>query len=136
MKIRKYQDSDKEALIRLWRQVFPDEPPHNEPETVIAEKLRIDDLIFVVEENDELLGACMAGYDGHRGWLYSVGVAAEYRRKSVGKDLISHVLSSLKEMGCRKVNIQIRAGNDTAENFYKSIGFIGEDRVSMGIRID
>ena len=135
MNIRKYNNFDKEALVSFWSKVFPDDPPHNEPGKVIAEKLIVDDLIFIVEEEDNIIGACMAGYDGHRGWLYAVAVGTEFRRKGVGKKLVSNVLASLRELGCGKVNIQIRAKNDQAEEFYKSIGFNMEDRVSMGVHL-
>jgi len=70
MEIREFKLGEDNSLINLWKEVFPNDPPHNEPSSVIKSKLEIDDLIFVVIENGELIGACMAGYDGHRGWLY------------------------------------------------------------------
>lgn len=68
MAIRKYQDGDRGSLVALWNTVFPDDPPHNEPQSVIDAKLAVDDLIFVAEWNGKIVGACIAGYDGHRGW--------------------------------------------------------------------
>jgi ribosomal protein S18 acetylase RimI-like enzyme len=79
--IRKYQENDRSSLVELWSTVFPDDPPHNEPSIVIEAKLAVDDLIFVAESNGKLVGACMAGYDGHRGWLYAVAVLEEYRKR-------------------------------------------------------
>jgi hypothetical protein len=35
-------------------------------------------------------------------------------------------------LGCLKVNLQIRADNTQVVDFYKSLGFEIEDRVSMG----
>ncbi len=88
MNIRKYQEADHNSLIDLWSSVFPDDPPHNEPSVVIDAKLAVDDLIFVAEDDGKIVGACMAGYDGHRGWLYAVAVLKEYRRASVGAELV------------------------------------------------
>ena len=136
MNIRKFDYKDKEKLIDLWKRVFPDDPPHNEPGKVIAEKLAIDDLIFVVECDENIIGACMAGYDGHRGWLYAVAVDKEFQRRGVGKELAKYAIASLKKIGCGKVNLQIRAGNSEVEHFYKSLGFKTEDRISMGAHID
>jgi hypothetical protein len=59
--IRKYQNTDRGALIELWKTVFPDDPPHNEPSIVIDAKLAVDDLIFVAEHKGKLVGACMVG---------------------------------------------------------------------------
>lgn len=132
MKIRKYQHQDKNLLIELLKNVFPDNPPHNEPSRMIDEKLAVDDLIFVAEDNGSIIGACMAGYDGHRGWLYAVGVLPQHRRKHIGTQLVNFAMHALKSLGCRKVNLQIRSTNTTVASFYQSLGFAPEDRLSMG----
>ncbi len=135
MRIRKYDPRDRERLAALWQQVFPDDPPHNAPEAVIDAKLAVDDLIFVAEIEGDIIGACMAGYDGHRGWLYAVAVNSEYRRSNIGRELVNTAMQSLKELGCIKVNLQIRASNTQVAAFYRSLGFEVEDRLSMGIFI-
>lgn len=135
MNIRKFQERDRDSLISLWKRIFPDDPPHNEPAQVIAAKLKVDDLIFVAAEVDQIVGACMAGYDGHRGWLYAVAVSPEQRRNGLGTALIATTLEELKRLGCVKVNLQIRSTNSTVAAFYTSLGFAVEDRLSMGILI-
>ncbi|MCH8105493.1 MAG: GNAT family acetyltransferase [Proteobacteria bacterium] len=136
-KIRKFQESDKATLTALWQAVFPDDPPHNEPSLVIEAKLAVDDLIFIAEEDDgEMIGACMAGYDGHRGWLYAVAVSPDQRRNGTGKALVLFAIQALKNLGCKKVNLQIRPTNTEVANFYKSLGFSTEDRLSMGTFIE
>jgi ribosomal protein S18 acetylase RimI-like enzyme len=132
MNIRKFQDQDKAALIALWTRVFPDDPPHNDPSQVIAAKLAVDDLIFVAEHEQQIVGACMAGYDGHRGWLYAVAVSPDLRRKGTGTQLVKAALAELKSLGCIKANLQIRSTNTAVAAFYESLGFAAEDRLSMG----
>lgn len=135
MNVRQFQKSDTDALVQLWERVFPDDPPHNAPAAVIESKLAVDDLIFVAERGGSLVGACMAGYDGHRGWLYSVAVLSENRRSGVGAALVNHATAALKSLGCIKVNLQIRATNSAVAEFYKSLGFEVEERISMGKRV-
>lgn len=130
--IRKYTEPDRSSLINFWQAVFPDDPPHNYPPQVIEAKLAVDDLIYLAKIKSTLVGACMVGYDGHRGWLYAVGVSEQHRRQNIGSTLVKHVLNALKDMGCAKVNIQIRATNSDVVSFYKSLGFTLEDRLSMG----
>ena len=132
MKIRQFCESDRSDLIKLWHAVFPDDPSDNEPSKVIEAKLAIDNLIFIAEHEGLIIGACMAGYDGHRGWLYAVAVCNEQRRSGVGSALVQHAIQALKVMGCIKVNLQIRATNTEVTTFYKSLGFIIEERLSMG----
>ena len=131
MIIRKFNVEEKPALVAFWKRVFPDDPPHNAPSSVIDEKLTVDDLIFVVEEDNKIIGACMAGYDGHRGWLYAVGVSPDCRRQGVGSALVTHACRSLAEIGCTKVNLQIRSTNTQVASFYQALGFDIEDRLSM-----
>jgi len=135
MNIRKFQEKDKSSLISLWQRVFPDDPSHNEPSKVISAKLAVDDLIFVAEQNDQIVGACMAGYDGHRGWLYAVAVSPDLRRSGIGSLLVNAAIQQLKILGCIKVNLQIRSTNTSVAAFYKSLGFATEDRLSMGVLV-
>ena len=132
MKIRQFYESDRSDLIKLWHAVFPDDPSHNEPSKVIESKLAIDNLIFIAEHEGLIIGACMAGYDGHRGWLYAVAVCKEQRRSGAGSALVQHAIQALKVMGCIKVNLQIRATNTQVTTFYESLGFVIEERLSMG----
>jgi ribosomal protein S18 acetylase RimI-like enzyme len=132
MKIRQFCESDRTDLIKLWHTVFPDDPSHNEPSKVIEAKLAIDKLIFIAEHEGLMIGACMAGYDGHRGWLYAVAVLKEQRRSGAGAALVKQAIQALKVMGCIKVNLQIRATNTEVAAFYKSLGFVIEERLSMG----
>ena len=133
--IRKYQESDRQALVGLWNTVFPDDPPHNKPQAVIDAKLAVDDMIFVAEADGSLSGACIAGYDGHRGWLYAVAVLPAHRRTGTGSALVKHALSELKKIGCIKTNLQIREGNEEVLRFYETLGFSLEHRISMGMKI-
>jgi len=133
MKIRKYEEKDKDKVIRLWETIFSANSPHNEPSKVIAAKTKNQgELFFVAESDEQILGTVMAGYDGHRGWLYTVAVLPENRRKGIGGHLVKHAVSALKEMGCVKVNLQVRETNTQVVSFYKSLGFNAEERVSMG----
>jgi len=77
----------------------------------------------------------MAGYDGHRGWLYSLAVAASHRRQGIGSRLAAVAEEALTKKGCVKINLQILPGNESVAAFYESLGFSVEQRVSMGKRI-
>jgi len=42
----------------------------------------------------------------------------------------------LKGVGCPKVNAQVRSGNHAVVEFYESIGYLVEERVSLGKRLE
>ena len=134
MKIRRYHHSDKDSVVALWKQVFSPKKPHNDPARVIDMKIKQDDgLFFVAEEDHQVIGTIIAGFDGHRGWLYSLAVRLQYRRKGVGTLLVYKAITELKKVGCLKVNLQINADNYEVVEFYMKTGFLIEERISMGL---
>lgn len=79
----------REEVILLWKTVFGYQTSHNEPSLVIDQKLAMDDgLFFVAVCDGAVVGSVMAGYDGHRGWLYSLAVLPEYRHRDIGSYLV------------------------------------------------
>ena len=136
LNIRPYQEEDEAAVSRLWQQCFPDAPPHNRPAEDIRRKLAVQRELFLVAVFDEqLVGTAMAGYDGHRGWVYYVAVSPQSRRRGVGAALMKRVEEELAHLGCPKLNLQIRADNTAVLAFYMSLGYLVEERVSMGKRL-
>ena len=133
MRIRHYHPGDREQVVALWNHVFPRAAGHNDPNASIDRKVASDDdLFFIAVDEDAVIGTVMAGYDGHRGWLYSVAVDPGRRRCGIGSTLIRHVEQVLKELGCPKLNLQILADNADVVAFYRSLGFQIEPRISMG----
>ena len=136
MEIRPYKDEDLDAVIELWLRVFPEAPAHNDPSAVITRKLAVQRELFVVAvDKGGIVGTAMAGYDGHRGWVYSVGVSPDCRRRGVGSALMRRVERDLASIGCPKLNLQVRGVNREAVRFYESLGYSTEDRVSMGRKL-
>ena len=136
--IRPCTTRDRAAVIALWETVFPDDPPHNAPAKVFDAKLAMDDgMLFVATDADaeSVIGTAMAGYAGHRGWLYTVAVSPGNRRRGVGTALVRHAVAALRTAGCIKVNLQIRSSNLAVRGFYESLGFAAEERLSMGMHI-
>ena len=136
MEIRSYSESDEASVAELWRRVFPDSPSWNHPETDIQRKLAVQRELFLTAWLDaELVGTAMAGYDGHRGWVYYVAVKPGSRRQGIGSALMRHVEETLADLGCPKLNLQVRVTNDEVMAFYRELGYEVEERVSMGKRL-
>ncbi len=135
--ITPYSDAThRSQVIALWKTVFGYDAPHNEPNLAIDKKLAINDqLFFVAVADGSVVGTIMAGYDGHRGWIYSVAVAHSHRRHGIGSRLVSVAEQALIKKGAVKINLQIVEGNDKVIAFYSSLGFSVEKRISMGKRI-
>lgn len=109
---------------------------HNAPSLVIDNKIAVTDgLFFVATLNGSLVGTVMAGYDGHRGWIYSLAVDPDSQKRGIGSKLLAHAETNLTARGCTKINLQIMDGNEAVQRFYESNGYSAEKRISMGKRI-
>ncbi len=123
-------------VIKLWQIVFGYEAAHNSPEVVIDKKLQNKDgLFFVAVKEQEVVGTVMAGYDGHRAWIYSIAVRPELQKQGIGSRLLSFTQRKLVNRGCLKVNLQIMEGNESVQKFYLANGYSVEKRVSMGKKL-
>ncbi|HZQ39292.1 MAG TPA: GNAT family acetyltransferase [Rhizomicrobium sp.] len=133
MTIAPYADRHFAGVKALWEEAFPDDPPRNSAEIAIAAKAAEHPELFLVALDDaRVIGSVMAGYDGHRGWLYRVAVAKSHRHQGAGRALLDEAERRLWALGCVKINLQIRGPNSHVTAFYESLGYVVEDRVSMG----
>ncbi|RMV80204.1 Acetyltransferase [Pseudomonas caricapapayae] len=135
--IVEYSDSlHRLAVIELWETVFNDDQPHNRPDLSINKKLAVEDrLFFVAVADGRVAGTLLAGYDGHRGWLYSVAVDPQQRGRGLGTMLVKHAEQALTDLGCVKINLQIHTFNECVQAFYQTLGYTPEAIISMGKRI-
>jgi ribosomal protein S18 acetylase RimI-like enzyme len=137
VEIRPYAESDEAEVIELWREAFPGAPAWNDPAADIQRKLAVQrELFLVAVDSSRVVGTAMGGYDGHRGWIYYVAVRAECRAQGVGSALVAAVEQGLAGLGCPKVNLQVRATNGEMVRFYQHLGYLVEERVSMGKRLE
>ena len=121
LEIRPFRESDLEAVVRLWRVVFPDAPAHNEPVADIRRKLSVQPELFLVAiAGANLVATAMAGFDGHRGWVHYLAVHPEWRRSGIGRAVMAAVEAGLEARGCTKLNLQVRASNPRGVEFYQA----------------
>ena len=134
--IRTYRANDELAVANLWHSVFPDAPHWNAPSLIMQRKLKTQPELFLVGElAGDIVATVLAGYDGVRGWIYHLAVAHDYQRKGFGRAMMQAAEQRLRDMGCPKVNLQVRSVNAEVIEFYKHIGYQIEDRVSFGKRL-
>ena len=126
----------RDQVISLWKDAFGYDASHNSPGIVIDKKIEFNDgLFFVAVDKGIVIGTVMAGYDGHRGWIYSLAVVPDCRNQGLGSALLAFAEQRLTEKGCMKINLQIMDGNEPVEAFYHSNGYKTEKRISMGKRL-
>jgi ribosomal protein S18 acetylase RimI-like enzyme len=141
--IRPFARADAEAVIALWLQAFPEyqdtNRPHRSPHLSIENKLGTQPELFFVATRDEdgvVVGTALAGYDGHRGWLYSLAVDPAARRHGIGTQLVRHAERQLAARGCPKLNLQVLRDKPEVLAFYEALGYRTDAVVSLGKRLE
>lgn len=135
MFIRAFDEADGPAVIALW-QACALTRPWNDPARDIMRKLSVQRELFLVGLCDGvLMASAMAGYDGHRGWINYLAVHPDWRRRRHGEALMHAVEQRLLALGCPKLNLQVRSANTQVLDFYRALGYLQDDVVSLGKRL-
>ena len=135
MRIRAFEPGDESAIVALWHECGLTRP-WNDPRKDIARKLTEQPELFLVGTiGDEIVASAMVGFDGHRGWVYYLAVAERHRKRSFGRALMQEAERLLTERGCPKLNLQVRSSNAGVIEFYRRLGYVQDETVSLGKRL-
>lgn len=128
--IRAFVEADTEGVVALWQNSGLTRP-WNDPRRDIDRKMRVQPELFLVAAlpDDDVVGSVMAGYDGHRGWLHYLATSSAHRRAGIGRALVAEAERRMAALGCPKVQLLVRPGNDAALAFYDALGY---DRFHAG----
>ena len=136
MDIQAFEVTYKDEVIALWRECNL-VVPQNDPAKDIERKLKVDPDLFLVGVIDEkVVATVMGGYEGHRGWINYLAVKPSQQRKGYGQAIMQAVESLIKQKGCPKINLQVRATNEAVIKFYSAIGYGNDNVVGLGKRLE
>jgi len=136
MRIRPLVAGETDELVALWERCGLTRP-WNDPRKDVARKLALqDDLLLVGVADGRIVAAVMAGYEGHRGWVNYLAVEPRLQGQGLGRRMMGEVERRLSALGCPKVSLLIRRDNDQAAGFYRRLGYVEDDVLSMGRRLE
>jgi len=131
MKIREFRIEDYPMVHDLWQTAGLILRPGDELEDVKLKLQRDADLFLVAEQDDEILGSVIGGWDGRRGWIYHLAVRPKHQRKGIGLGLVREVEKRLVAKGAKKVNAQVYKWNERSSEFFKAIGYDAQPDLIM-----
>ncbi len=133
--IRPFCLEDRDAVIAIW-EACGLIVPWNDPHKDIARKMQVNPELFLVAElNGRIAGTVMGGYEGHRGWINYLAVAPDCQKQGVGRALMQDVEAKLSDLGCPKINLQVRKSNTAVIQFYGHLGYHIDDVINLGKRL-
>ena len=135
MQIRPFRDEDEQAVVALWRDCGLTRP-WNDPHKDIARKRIVQREMFLVGEMEgQVVATAMAGYDGHRAWMYYLAVDPAHQRQGFGALLVRRIEEEMLVRGCPKVSLLVRGTNEQVRAFYRKLGYAQDDSVPLGKRL-
>ena len=133
--LRAFELDDTEQVVELWREAELLRP-WNDPYADITRKRAVQPELFRVAVDDGcVVGPVMAGYDGHRGWLYYLATAKSHRGRGIAHALVREVEEILTALGCPKVQLMVRQGNESVIDFYAQRGYELSEVVTTAKRL-
>jgi ribosomal protein S18 acetylase RimI-like enzyme len=136
LEIRPFASEDAEDVAKLWGRCGLIRP-WNDPRKDITRKLGVQPELFLVGVLDgRIVGSVMAGYEGHRGWINYLAVEPRLQKRGLGRALMAAAETGLRQRGCPKINLQVRRGNHAVVEFYRRLGYVEDDVISLGKRLE
>lgn len=90
----------------------------------IQKKIAQDPGLFIVaEENGQIIGTVIGGFDGRRGLIYHLAVTTSFRGQGVGSRLMREIESRLRAKGCIRCYLLVTTDNNKAMRYYEKRGW-------------
>jgi len=129
-KIRLMTIQDYPGVIRLWQQLPGIGLSTADSREAIARFLDHNPTTcFVLEEDDQIFGTVLGGFDGRRGYIYHMAIAESHRRQGWGKSLIEVCMNALKQRGAEKSHLFVYADNLSGRKFWERCGWVQRDEL-------
>jgi len=79
--------------------------------------------LMVAQVDGKLVGYCVAWLVADEVHLANIAVDPDWQRQGIGDRMLTCILTSCREAGCRDIYLEVRAGNIAALEFYRKYGF-------------
>jgi len=120
----RYPD-DLSRVLQLWRSIEKgvNLGRSDQPGEIEKKLARDPDLFLVAQEGDAIIGTVIGGYDGRRGLVYHLAVAAGNRGKGLGTRLMDTLEARLRAKGCIRCYLLVTTDNLEAMQYYERHGW-------------
>jgi ribosomal protein S18 acetylase RimI-like enzyme len=125
---------DYQSVLDLWQAAGPGIQIRrsDEPGEIQKKLLRDADLFLVAELKQQIIGTVMGGFDGRRGMMYHMAVAADYQHQGIGAALMQELENRLRSKGCIRYYLLVIKNNEQAIHFYEKHGWQRMDLFAYG----
>lgn len=126
MKIREFRfPQDYSQVETLWASIEKGVSlgRSDTPEEIQKKLARDPDLFLVAEENNQIVGTVIGGFDGRRGLIYHLAVNAASRGRGIGSRLMDELETRLRAKGCIRCYLLVTTNNPEGMQYYEKLGW-------------
>jgi ribosomal protein S18 acetylase RimI-like enzyme len=122
--IREMIVGDYEQMITLWKNTQGIGLNDADSKRNINQFLeRNPGMSFVCEIDKRIIGTVLCGHDGRRGYIYHLAVDHAFRKRGIGKELMTRALEKLSRKRIAKCHLFLYSDNEDAIQFYDHTGW-------------
>jgi ribosomal protein S18 acetylase RimI-like enzyme len=122
-RVRIGSTGDIEAVLLLWARSGA-EPTHTDDAPGLEALIgHAGSALVVAEDQGELVGSVLAGWDGWRGSVYRLVVAPTHRRRGLGRRLLAEAEAHLHSVGGRRLGAIVVETEPAATGFWRAGGW-------------
>lgn len=132
IEIAEVVDEDVPAVLTLWERCDLLRP-WNDPRADIQRARGADHArLFIGRLEGKIVATVMAGFDGHRGWIYYLAVDPAHRKAGHGAAMMCAAEAWLRTRKAPKVQLMVSAENTAALGFHERGGYEKLPVVTLG----
>jgi len=132
IKINEMSDEHIDTALDLWRHIEGmGLSSADEPEALTRFLQQNRGLSLIAADNGRLVGTCLCGSDGRRGYLYHLAVDPDYRRQGLGSNLVEAVFAALRRRDIHKCHIMVYGTNETGLKFWQQAGWVRRPEIVL-----
>jgi hypothetical protein len=120
-----------EAAVALWEEAGLLRPWNDALADIRLALAGPSSTVLAARAGGRLAATVMVGSGGHRGWIYYLAVAREFRRRGIGASMVRAAENWLIARGAPKLNLLVRAENQAVIGFYEALGYRRGDVLLM-----